>query len=120
MPERNANMRYLEYEERTGRILSEITADTIPATAEGVKLLQIGDTDQIDTLTHIITGGAVKKNVETNAERLERERLKREHQQAARLRLKAMTFELCLAILDNSSETVKELQEEYAGMKALL
>lgn len=113
-------MKYLEYEEETGRILSEITSKVEPEPHDGIQHLPVDDNFSIDTLTHIVVGGAIKKNVETNAERLERERLKREHETAARLRLKAMTFELCLAILANDMEAVKELQTEYAGMRAVL
>ena len=113
-------MKYLEYEVETGRILSEVTSTAEPEPHDGIQYLPVDDKFSVDTITHIITGGAIKKNVETNAERLERERLKREHQSAARLRVKAMTFELSVAILANDMEAVKELQKEYAGMRAVL
>ena len=112
--------RYLEYELSSGRIISEITSDTKPATEEGYGLLEIPEDTEIDTTLYAIKNGVLVKNYETNEERLERERLKRENAERARNRLRAIAFEVCIAILEDDDSAIEELRGEYRELKAYI
>ena len=113
-------MKFLEYEISTGRILSEITCDSEPEPSEGTELLRIGDYEEIDTASYAVRDGALVRTGETNQERLERERIRREHSAQCRMRLKSMCYEGMIAFLANDEDAIKQLRREYRDMKAYL
>ena len=110
--------KYLEYDKSSGRIISEIISDEQPETFEGYGLLEIDENQEIDTTIYGVRQGNLVKIHETTTERLERERLRKERQEQTRLRVKAMTYEICLALLDDNDSAVKELQAEFRKLKA--
>ena len=110
--------RYLEYDKTSGRILSEITSDTKPETSENCGLLEISGNDEINTTLYAVRSGQLVKLYESETERQERERIRREQMESIRQRVKGMTYELCLAILDANDDAVKDLQNEYRSLKA--
>ena len=121
-------MKYLEYELASGRILSEIDCDTEPESTDGTGLLRIGDDEEIDTINYAVRYGALVKVSETSQERLERERIRREHGEQCRRRLKSLIPEIVIAMLDSGTlyqlfprdERIKSLCKEYAAMKAYI
>lgn len=112
--------KYLEYEKASGRIISEIISLKEPEVSNGYGLLEIDDNTEIDTRLYAIKNGVLVKNYETNEERLERERLKREHTESVRRRLKSMMYEVCIALLENDPNALEELRKEYKELKAYL
>ena len=113
-------MRYLEYETATGRIISEITCKDKPTPAEGFSLLEIPGDAEIDTNIYAVKNGVLVKCYETNEERIERERLKREQQAKVRMRMKAMMYEVCIALLEDDNSAIEQLRQEYRELKAYL
>ena len=112
--------RWLEYDEATGRILSEVSSEDPPETTDGYGLLKINEYQEIDTSLYGVRDGQLVKLYETNAEKQERERIRREHLEKVRSRLKGMTYELCIAMLDDNDAAVKNLKAEFREMKAYL
>lgn len=112
--------RYLEYEKASGRIISEIYSTYEPEVAEGVGLLELTTEDEIDTSLYSVKNGVLVKNFETNEERIERERLKREHQEKVRKRVQSMVLEVPIAILENDDDAIEELRKEYQRLKAYM
>ena len=113
-------MKYLEYEIASGRILSEITCDSEPSTSSGIGLFQIGENEEIDPSMYAVRNGSLVKVGETNQEKLERERIRREHGEQCRMRLRSMIQEAVIAILADDAEELKSLQREYRRMKEYL
>ncbi|MBQ7220794.1 MAG: hypothetical protein IJS28_07435 [Synergistaceae bacterium] len=113
-------MRYLEYETATGRIISELTSRDKPTPSEGFSLLEIPEDADIDTTLYAVKNGVLVKCYETNEERLERERLKREHLEKVRMRMKAMMYEVGIALLEEDDNAIKQLRQEYRELKAYL
>ena len=112
--------RYIEYETDTGRIISELTSDTQPSSQENISYLEIPEEQLIDLTGYIVKNGSLVKDYETNEERLERERVKREQAEKVRLRIRSMTYELCFAILDDNEETIQDLKAEFKRLKVYL
>ena len=113
-------MKYLEYEINSGRIISEIISVAEPTPAEGYGLFAIPDDAEIDTTLYAVRNGVLVKQYETNEERIERERLKREKKQKARQRLESMVYEVIITLLENDVATMEELREEYRTLKAYM
>lgn len=121
-------MRFIEYDLATGRIISEIECDSEPWPVDGTGLLQIGDNEEIDTIDYAVRNGALVKVSETSQERLERERIRREHGEQCKKRLKSLIPEIVIAMLDSGTlyqlfprdERIKALCKEYSAMKAYL
>ena len=112
--------KYLEYEISSGKIVSEIISDTEPETLEGYGVLEVDENLKIDTTGYAVRDGTLVKDFETNEERQERERLRRENQEKIRQRLKAMFYELSIAILENDDDAIEELRAEYRQLKVYL
>lgn len=112
--------KYLEYEKASGHIVSEIISVKQPEVSNGYGLLEIDDNTEIDTRLYAIKNGVLVKNYETNEERLERERLKKEHTESVRKRVKSMMYEVCISILENDDDALDELRREYKELKAYL
>ena len=112
--------KYLEYEISSGKIISEIISDGPPESSEGYGMLEIDENLKLDTTGYAVRNGALVKDFETNEERLERERLRRENQEKLRQRLKAMFYELSIAILENDDDAIEELRTEYRQLKVYL
>ena len=112
--------RYLEYEKASGRIISEIISTYEPIVADGVGLLEIASDVELDTNLYSVKNGVLVKQYETNEERTERERLKREHQEKVRKRVQSMVLEVPIAILEGDDEAIEELRKEYRKLKALM
>ena len=113
-------MRFLEYDLATGRIVSEIECDFEPEPVDGTGLLRISDDEEVDTINYAVRDGVLVKISETSQERLERERIRREHGEQCRRRLKSMVFELGAAQLFEDEEKIKSLKREAASMKAYI
>ncbi len=112
--------KYFEYDVASGRIISEITCSIPPEVSDGLALLEVNGTADIDTTLYGVRDGVLVRLYETNEERLERERLRRENAASARLRISSMTGEIGLALLENDEETIKRLRDEYRSLKAYL
>ena len=112
--------KYLEYETTTGRIISEIFSATEPTPSEGYGLLKIPDDAELDTTLYGVRNGVLVKLYESNEERLERERLKKEQQERTRVRLKAMMYEICIALLEEDEAAMAQLRQEYRELKAYI
>ena len=57
---------------------------------------------------------------ETNEEKLERERIRKEHGEKIRRRVKAMMYEVIIALLDENEDALKDLRKEYKSIKGYL
>lgn len=113
-------MKFLEYEISSGRIVSEITSSEEPEVSSGFALLRIADNEQINLSMYSVRNGALVKTSETSQERLERERIRREHGEQCRRRLRSMQGEFITAMLARDTEEQTRLQNEFAMMKAYL
>lgn len=112
--------KYLEYDINTGKIVCILSADNPPLPANGFALLLIDDDINIDTSSFAVRNGQLVKLFETNAERAERERLRKEYSEQKRLRLKSMIYECVVAILDDNLDALNELKNEYKQLKVYL
>ena len=112
--------RYLEYDKKTGRIISEIISEAMPEVASNCALLEINDDLQIDTSLYAVKDGVLIKAQESITERLEREELSKQHLENTRKRMKSLGWECIMAILDNNDEAVKECQDEFRKLKAFI
>ena len=113
-------MKYLEYEIASGRILSEITCDSEPSTSSGVGLLQIGENEEIDPSMYAVRNGSLVKVGETNQEKLERERIRREHGEQCRRRLRSLKEEFVIAFIAEDEEEMARLRREFRKMQAYI
>ena len=113
-------MKFLEYDIKTGRILSEVTSSEDPEPEDGRGYYEIGQNEDIDLTQYAIRGGTLVKTGETNQERLERERIRREHGEQCRRRLRSMKDEYLIAMLAGDEEEMSNLKREFARMKAYL
>lgn len=113
-------MKFIEYETSTGRILSVITSSVEPEASFGVSLLQIDDDAEIDTTQYAVRNGALVKTSETNQERLERERIKREYGEQCRRRYRSLQGEFVGAQLARDENKINACYREYDKMKAYL
>ena len=112
--------RYLEYDKSTGRIISEIISATKPEISGNYDVLEIADGVEIDTALYAVRDGQLVKLYETNEERLERERVKKEHGEQIRKRVKSMMYEAIMAILDDNEKALNDLKLEYKSLKQYL
>ena len=112
--------RYIEYETDTGRIISELTSQMTPAPTENISYLEIPDDQLIDLTGYKVKNGSLVKDYETNEERLERERGKREQAARVRARLKNMGYEFVIAMLDDNDSEIKDLKAEFKRLKVYL
>ncbi len=112
--------RYVEYEVETGRIISEIYSPTEPESSDNVAYLEITTEQTVDLTGYIVKNGTLVKGYETNEERLERERAKREQGEKARLRIKNILPEYLFALLDENEEAAAELRTEFKKLKVYL
>lgn len=112
--------KYLEYEIESGQIVSELTSSVPPTPATGYALFEIPDGTVLDTTLYIVKNDTLVKQYETNEERIERERLRREQREKVRARLMSMVNEVCICILENDEAALKELREEYRSLKAYM
>ncbi len=113
-------MKYIEYDLATGRILSQIKCETEPEVSEGVGLLKLEEDEEIDSTMYEIRRGSLVKTAETNQEILERERLKREHQEKCRRRLRSMVNEYVIAMIAEDEDEMRNLRMEFKKMKAYI
>ena len=112
--------RYLEYDKSTGRIISELSSPKEPSLSDGLAILEISPDAELDTTLYIIKNGVLVKNFETNEERIERERLKKEQRQKVSKRIQNMVPQVCLCILENDETALNALRAEYKELKALM
>ena len=112
--------RYLEYDKNTGRIVCEIVSATKPEASGNFELLEITDAQEIDTSLYAVRNGQLVKLYETNEERSERERLRKENAERVRERMKTMEHEYIFAKLDENETAVKDLIREFKELKVYL
>ena len=112
--------KYLEYDINSGQIVCILSADNPPQPANGFALLNIDDNCNIDTSSYAVRNGQLVKLFETNAERAEREKLRKEYSEQTRARLKSMIYECVVAILDDNIDALNELKNEYKQLKVYL
>ena len=112
--------RYIEYDTASGHIISEIKADNPPEVPLGISLLDLEDDTDIEIGRYIVKDGKLKKIYETNAEKSEQERIKKEYAEAVRARVRSMINELCIALLEDDSEEIGRLRREYKNLRAYL
>ena len=113
-------MKYLEYEIKTGRILSEVTSTIEPEPEDGRGYYEIGSNEELDITQYAIRGGSLVKVGETNQEKLERERIRREHGEQCRRRLRSMKDEYLIAMIARDEKEQRNLEREFDKMKAYL
>ena len=112
--------KYLEYDINSGKIVCILSADNPPQPANGFALLSIDDNINIDTSSYAVRNGQLVKLFETNAERAERERLKKEYHEQVRSRLHSMIHECVIAILDNNDNELQNLRKEFKQLKVYM
>lgn len=112
--------RYIEYDTASGHIISELKADNPPAVPDGVSLLNIEDEAEIEIGRYTVKDGKLQKIYETNAEKSEQERIKREYAETVRARIRSMINELCIALLEDDNEEIGRLRREYKNLRAYL
>lgn len=112
--------RYIEYDTASGHIISEIKADKPPEVPLGISLLDIEDDIEIEIGRYIVKDGKLQKIYETNAEKDEQARIKREYAESVRARVRSMISELCIALLENDEEEIGRLRQEYKSLRAYL
>lgn len=112
--------RYIEYDTASGHIISEIKADKPPEVPLGISLLDIEDDIEIEIGRYIVKDGKLQKIHETNAEKDEQARIKREYAESVRARVRSMISELCIALLENDEEEIGRLRQEYKSLRAYL
>ncbi len=112
--------RYLEYDKNTGRIICEIVSAKKPKTTENLELLEISEEQVIDTSLYAVRDGKLVRLYETNEERFERERLRKENAERTRERVKTMFYEGMMALLDDNESAFKALQREFKEIKVYL
>jgi len=112
--------RYLEYDKTTGRIISEIISASKPEMSGNYDVLEVADGLEVNTALYCVRDGQLVKIYETNEERLERERIKKEHSEQIRQRVKAMMYEVIIAILDDNEKALNDLKTEYKSLKGYL
>lgn len=113
-------MKFLEYDIKTGRILSEVTSSIDPEPEDGRGYYEIGRNEELDITQYAIRGGSLVKVGETNQEKLERERIRREHGEQCRRRLRSMKDEYLIAMIARDEEEQRNLEREFDKMKAYL
>lgn len=112
--------KYIEYDTASGHIISEIKADKPPAVSDGISLLDIEDNAEIEIGRYVVKNGKLHKIYETNAEKSEQERIKKEYAEAVRARVKSMINELGIAILEDDNEEIERLRREYKYLRVYL
>ena len=112
--------RYLEYDKNTGRIICEVMSSVKPETSGNYDILEISDEQVVNTSLYAVRDSQLVKLYETNEERFERERLRKENQERVRERIKTMMYEVVMAILDENEEALKDLRAEYKKLKVYL
>ena len=112
--------RYIEYDILSGHIISEIKADSPPEIPEGIGLIEIENDIEIEIGRYVVKNGKLQKIYETNAEKDEQERIKKEYAESVRARIRSMISELCIALLANDEEEIGRLRREYQTLRAYL
>ena len=112
--------RYLEYDKNTGRIVCEIVSATKPTATGNYELLEIGEEQEVNTSLYAVRDGQLVKLYETNEERFERERLRKENQERVRERMKSMMYETIMAMLEDNERALNDLKAEYKELKVYL
>ena len=110
----------MEYDIKTGRILSELTCREEPYSENGIGYYEIGSNEELDITQYAIRGGSLVKTGETNQERLERERIRREHGEQCRRRLRSLKDEYVIAMIAGDENEMENLKREFSRMKAYL
>ena len=113
-------MKFLEYDIKTGRILSEVICSEDPEPENGRGYYEIGRNEELDITQYAVRGGSLVKVGETNQEKLERERIRREHGEQCRRRYKSLKEEYLLAIISRDEDEQRNLEREFDRMKAYL
>ena len=113
-------MKFLEYDIKTGRILSEVTSGVDPEPENGRGYYEIGRNEELDITQYAVRGGSLVKVGETNQEKLERERIRREHGEQCRRRLRSLKEEYLIAMIAEDEDEMNNLRREFARMKAYL
>lgn len=112
--------RYIEYDTASGHIISEITASKPPTVSLGVSLMELDDEAEIEAGRYVVRDGKLEKIYETAGEKDEQARIKEEYSGKVRQRVRNMMSELCVALLEDNSERVSQLREEYRSLKVWL
>ena len=110
-------MRYVEYDLISGMIICEL--DQMPSETDltsGCAVLEIED-DKLDLSSYIIQNGVLVNAYESDNERKERERFKRENAERIKKRLRDIQDEFILAMLDDNEDTIKALKDEFKILK---
>ena len=113
-------MKYLEYELKTGRILSEVKSSIEPDPEPDRGYYEIGSNEELDITQYAVRGGSLVKIGETNQEKLERERIRREHGEQCRRRLRSLKEEYLIAMIAEDEEELSNLKREFNAMRAYL
>ena len=112
--------KFLEYNLNNGHIISEIISEVPPTPADGFALLQVDDNLNIDTSSYAVRDAQLVKLFETNSERAERERLRKEYHEQVRKRLHSLIHQCMIAFLDDNSQEINNLRFEFKKLKAYL
>ena len=109
--------KYIEYDTASGHIISKIKADNPPAVLDGVSLLELDSDAEIDIGRYIVKDGKLLKIYQTNDEKDEQERIKREYAEQVKARVKNMINELGIATLENDNDAIERLRQEYRSLR---
>lgn len=110
-------MRYVEYDLISGLIICELEEKPSEKDlTQGCAVLEIED-DKLDLSAYIIQNGVLVNAYESDNERKERERFKRENAERLKKRIRDIQDEFILAMLDDNQDTVKALKDEFKILK---
>ena len=112
--------KFLEFDLLSGKIICEISSDSLPPANHSTGILQIDDNLNIDTSSYAVRDGQLVKLFETNAEKAEREKLRKELHEQTRKRLNSLIHQCVIAILDDNDHALQELRNEFKSLKAYL
>ena len=112
--------KFIEYDTLSGHIISEIIATKPPTVSLGISLMELDDDAEIEIGRYVVNDGKLQKIYETNAEKDEQSRIKREYAEKARMRVRNMMSELCAALLEDNSEKVERLRQEYKSLRVYM
>ena len=73
---------------------------------------------EIDIGRYVVKDGKLQTVYETNAEKDEQSRIRREYAEKVRMRVRNMMSELCAALLEDNDEKVGRLRQEYKNLRA--
>ena len=113
-------MKFLEYDRTSGKIICELISESKPEATGNLDFLEIPEDEDIDTSLYAVKEGLIVKLYETNEERLERERIRKERAEAYRSRMKSLPIEFVFALMHDDEITANKCKKELHEIERYL